>query len=107
MCANQARKLALEAGRTNPWTKRKFKAFLSRSVQPDELSVKDRVFHPLEALCPPPDKFSEALSNIYNLRSGNLHEGKLPISPHIVPRTNSKTTRMDDDPNGAPKPNCV
>ena len=84
LCADQARQLALEAGRGNPWTKRRFKAFLSKSVQPEELSVKDRVFHPLEALCPPPDKFSKALSNIYDLRSGNLHEGKpLPRSVRI------------------------
>ncbi len=73
---DQADELALAAARGNPWTKRKFRAFLSDRIKPEELLTKDTVFHPLEHLCPATEKFSKALGNVYDLRSGNLHEGK-------------------------------
>src|ERR1019366_8700330 len=104
LSAEQAKKLALEAARGNQWTKRKFKSLLAKRIRPEELAIKDRVFHPLENLCPPPAKFSKALDEIYNLRSGNLHEGTplprsirtgigpmiavrdLPLNPLLLPR---------------------
>lgn len=88
LTANQAKQLALEAARGNSWTKRKFMAFLSKRISPQELAVKDGVFHPLPNLCPPPDKFTNALNSIYYLRSGNLHEGtplRRSIRPGIGP----------------------
>jgi len=80
----QAEELALEAARGNPWTKRKFTAFLSGRMKPKDLLRKDTVFQPVEQFCPAPTKFSKALGNIYDLRSGSLHEGKsLPRATRI------------------------
>src|SRR6185295_11143687 len=72
----QANELALTAARGNPWTKRKFITFLSGRVKPEELTRNDTVFHPIEHLCPATEKYSKALGSVYELRSGNLHEGK-------------------------------
>jgi len=84
LSADQAKQLALKAAEGNRWTKRKFKAFLSNRVKPDELAVKDCVFHCVEQLVPKTADFDKALGGIYDLRSGNLHEGMpLPRSVRI------------------------
>lgn len=72
---DNAKQLALETCRDNPWSRRKFKKFLIDNVSPEKLSAKDRLFLVPEHLCPTPQHFGKALDCVYSARSGNLHEG--------------------------------
>jgi hypothetical protein len=80
--ADNAKRLALETCRDNPWSRRKFKKFLLENVSPEELSVKDQLFLVPEHLCPTPQNFGNALDRVYGVRSGNLHEGS-PFPPFV------------------------
>jgi hypothetical protein len=71
---DQARQIALEACRGNPWSKRKFRLFLSRYAS-DDIWQPDDVFIPPPNLCPDPGDFDKVLGRIYELRSQNLHAG--------------------------------
>ena len=75
LCEAQAKTLALLAAEGNPWSALKFKKFITDNVSAEEVDGKDAVF-PFSFLRPSPENFGKALSNIYNVRSGNLHGGK-------------------------------
>jgi hypothetical protein len=78
----QARALAFEACRDNPWAARKFKTFIVENVSAEEVDCEDRLFPWLSSLRPRRENFEKTLSNIYYARSGNLHGGK-PFPPWV------------------------
>lgn len=94
---DNAKRLALETCRDNPWSRRKFKKFLTDNVSPRKLAVKDQLFLVPESLCPEPQHFAKALDRVYSVRSGNLHEGS-PFPPFVgigtSPSIKSKEMRL-------------
>jgi len=74
LCQKQARAIALEACKDNPWSKKKFRRFLS-SYACDEIWEEDPLFVVPENLRPKREDFERTLGRIYDLRSQNLHAG--------------------------------
>ena len=70
----QARQMALEACRGNPWSKKKFRQFLSAYAS-DDIWQEDHLFMVPENLRPDRIDFDKTLGKIYDLRSQNLHGG--------------------------------
>jgi hypothetical protein len=70
----QARGMALEACRDNPWSKRKFRRFLLEYAS-EVIWKEDPTFMIPQFLLPKRADFERTLGKIYDLRSQNLHAG--------------------------------
>jgi hypothetical protein len=70
----KARGIALEACKDNPWSKKRFRQFLS-SYASDDIWEEDPLFVVPENLRPKREDFQRTLGKVYDLRSQNLHAG--------------------------------
>lgn len=81
-----AERLAVEACKGNPWSRRKFKKFLLDHLNREAIASQDDLFIVPEFFCPKEADIEKALDEVYGTRSGATHAGHAyPASAIIGP----------------------
>jgi len=93
-----AKRIALEACKDNPWSRRKFKEFLKTFADPCKLEVQDDLFIvPDEARPKNAQEMECALNAAYSCRSGATHSGEsFPATAVIGPSPNMPIAAIHD-----------